>query len=84
MTSHVFIFFSQWEQAMSQFCVDEFSVMSRPHACCKSRGSIRRACFDSLPNPGYSAKPGYTAPSMPHEPGFNFDKNACEHVGKHK
>ncbi|XP_070703181.1 extracellular matrix protein 1 [Pempheris klunzingeri] len=67
-----------WKQALSQFCVDEYSTMTLPYECCADRGDARWTCFNSeLPNPDYNPTPGYTAPPVPEEPGFNFDENAC-------
>ena len=72
------IFLLQWKQALSQFCVEEYGTMTLPYECCEDGGDARWTCFDSeLPNPNYSSTPGYTAPIMPQEPGFNFNANAC-------
>ncbi|XP_049890550.1 extracellular matrix protein 1-like [Epinephelus moara] len=67
-----------WKQALSQFCVEEYSTMTLPYVCCADRGDARWRCFDSeLPNPNYEATPGYTAPAVPDEPGFIFNPNTC-------
>ncbi|XP_034561204.1 extracellular matrix protein 1-like [Notolabrus celidotus] len=67
-----------WKQALSQFCVEEYSVMTSPYECCEDRGDARWTCFNSeLPNPDYNPVPGYTAPAIPLQPGFNFNANAC-------
>ncbi|XP_057684457.1 extracellular matrix protein 1-like isoform X2 [Corythoichthys intestinalis] len=67
-----------WKEALSQFCTEEFMTMSGHYECCRMDGDERWTCFDSeLPNPDYEATPGYTAPAMPFEPGFDFDVNAC-------
>lgn len=72
------IFVLQWKQALSQFCVEEYSTMTLPYECCADRGDARWTCFDSeLPNPNYNPTPGYTAPTMPQEPGFTFNANVC-------
>ncbi|KAG7225526.1 hypothetical protein INR49_027522 [Caranx melampygus] len=66
-----------WKQALSQFCVEEYSTMSAPYECCESRGDARWLCFNSeLPNPNYNPTPGYTAPAVPEELGFTFDATA--------
>nr|XP_046273070.1 extracellular matrix protein 1-like [Scatophagus argus] len=67
-----------WKQALSQFCVEEYSTMTVPYECCADRGETRWTCFDSeLPNPNYKPTPGYTAPPVPQELGFIFNANAC-------
>ncbi|XP_041868425.1 extracellular matrix protein 1-like [Melanotaenia boesemani] len=67
-----------WKQALSQFCVEEYSTMTMAYECCQYKGDARWICFDSeLPNPDYSPIPGYTAPEMPPELGFTFDPTAC-------
>ncbi|XP_069372841.1 extracellular matrix protein 1 [Paralichthys olivaceus] len=67
-----------WKQALSQFCVEEYSTMTMPYECCEDRGDARWTCFNSeLPNPNYSSTPGYTAPNVPEEPGFTFNPNTC-------
>ncbi|XP_059206286.1 extracellular matrix protein 1 [Centropristis striata] len=67
-----------WKQALSQFCVEEYSTMTKAYVCCADRGDERWICFDSeLPNPNYDPTPGYTAPQIPEEPGFTFNANAC-------
>uniref|UniRef100_A0A3Q3KG02 Extracellular matrix protein 1a n=2 Tax=Monopterus albus TaxID=43700 RepID=A0A3Q3KG02_MONAL len=67
-----------WHQALSQFCVDEFSVMTVPYLCCEAKGDARWMCFNSeLPNPNYYPVPDYTAPKVPLEPGFTFNPYAC-------
>ncbi|XP_054462629.1 extracellular matrix protein 1-like [Anoplopoma fimbria] len=67
-----------WKQTLSQFCMEEFSTMTKAYMCCADRGDARWACFDSeLPNPNYDSKPGYTAPPVPEEPGFTFNAFAC-------
>uniref|UniRef100_A0A1A7YZ92 Extracellular matrix protein 1 n=1 Tax=Iconisemion striatum TaxID=60296 RepID=A0A1A7YZ92_9TELE len=67
-----------WKQALSQFCVEEYSTMSSVYECCQYKDVARWTCFDSeLPNPDYNGKPLYTAPLMPQEPGFTFNSNAC-------
>ncbi|XP_041664617.1 extracellular matrix protein 1 [Cheilinus undulatus] len=67
-----------WKQALSQFCVEEYSTMTLAYECCEDRGDARWSCFNSeLPNPNYSPTPGYTAPEVPLQPGFTFNANAC-------
>ncbi|XP_034456110.1 extracellular matrix protein 1 [Hippoglossus hippoglossus] len=67
-----------WKQTLSQFCVEEYSIKTMPYECCKGKGDARWTCFDSkLPNPDYSPTPGYTAPSVPEEPGFTYNINTC-------
>ncbi|XP_053303482.1 extracellular matrix protein 1 isoform X1 [Pleuronectes platessa] len=67
-----------WKQALSQFCVEEYSTMTAAYLCCRSQGDARWTCFDSeLPNPDYSPTPGYTAPHVPEEPGFTYNTNTC-------
>ncbi|XP_069032263.1 extracellular matrix protein 1 [Embiotoca jacksoni] len=67
-----------WKQALSQFCVDEYSTMTLPYECCEGTPDARWTCFNSeLPNPNYDASPGYTAPVVPGQPGFTFNPNAC-------
>uniref|UniRef100_A0A1A8HZG4 Extracellular matrix protein 1 n=1 Tax=Nothobranchius kuhntae TaxID=321403 RepID=A0A1A8HZG4_NOTKU len=67
-----------WKQALSQFCVEEYSTMSAVYECCEYKNVARWTCFDSdLPNPDYDKKPDYIAPNMPREPGFTFDSDAC-------
>ncbi|XP_035537390.1 extracellular matrix protein 1 [Morone saxatilis] len=67
-----------WKQALSQFCVEEYSTMTVPYECCADRGEAQWMCFDrELPNPDYYPTPGYTAPPAPLEPGFIFSPNAC-------
>lgn len=68
----------QWRQALSQFCVDEYATMTVPYECCEDRGEARWTCFNTdVPNPFYTPTLGYTAPSLPQEPGFTFNLNAC-------
>uniref|UniRef100_A0A3Q3ASK6 Extracellular matrix protein 1a n=2 Tax=Kryptolebias marmoratus TaxID=37003 RepID=A0A3Q3ASK6_KRYMA len=63
-----------WKQALSRFCIDEFSVKTSPYECCEYKDEERWTCFNSqLPNPHYFGKPGYTSPPMPAEPGFSFN-----------
>ncbi|CAK6949276.1 extracellular matrix protein 1-like [Scomber scombrus] len=67
-----------WKQALSQFCVEEFSTMTRAYKCCREKGDAQWTCFDSeLPNPNYDPTPGYTAPQLPLELGFTFNADAC-------
>ncbi|XP_023120843.2 extracellular matrix protein 1-like [Amphiprion ocellaris] len=67
-----------WKQALSQFCVDEYSTMTVPYICCEATGDARWSCFNSeLENPNYNPTPGYTAPPMNWEPGFTFNPRAC-------
>ncbi|KAM5129360.1 extracellular matrix protein 1-like [Mantella aurantiaca] len=43
-----------WKNAMNSFCMDEFSVKTRPYNCCKKRDIERETCFsDEAPNPNY-------------------------------
>lgn len=45
-----------WKNGLDQFCEDEFSVKTRPHHCCKRRGSEREACFaKEAPASGYES-----------------------------
>ncbi|KAM6217146.1 extracellular matrix protein 1 [Rhynchocyon petersi] len=77
-----------WEDSMSQFCEEEFSVKTRPHWCCKQRGEARFSCFQKeAPQPHYqlracpSQQPGITSgPELPFPPGLpTLDnvKNIC-------
>ncbi|KAF3834073.1 hypothetical protein F7725_025277 [Dissostichus mawsoni] len=67
-----------WKQALSQFCTEEASTMTKAYVCCADRGEARWTCFNSeLPNPYYDPTPGYTAPPVPEEAGFTFDPNDC-------
>ncbi|XP_053190151.1 extracellular matrix protein 1-like [Scomber japonicus] len=67
-----------WKQALSEFCVAEYSTMTRAYECCRKKGDERWSCFDSeLPNPNYDPTPGYTAPQLPLELGFSFNADAC-------
>lgn len=67
-----------WKQALSQFCVEEYSTMTAAYVCCADRGTARWVCFNSeLPNPNYDPTPGYTAPPVPQEPGFMFNPYVC-------
>ncbi|XP_051811550.1 extracellular matrix protein 1-like [Acanthochromis polyacanthus] len=67
-----------WKQALSQFCVDEYSTMTVPYVCCEASGDARWSCFNSKPeNPNYNPTLGYTAPPMNWEPGFTFNPQAC-------
>ncbi|XP_033980360.1 extracellular matrix protein 1-like [Trematomus bernacchii] len=67
-----------WKQALSQFCTEESSTMTRAYVCCADTGEARWTCFnEELPNPNYDPTPGYTAPPVPEEAGFTFDANAC-------
>ncbi|XP_029299304.1 extracellular matrix protein 1 [Cottoperca gobio] len=67
-----------WKQALTQFCVEEFSTMTNAYVCCVDSGDDRWECFDSeLPNPNYDPTPGYTAPTVAEELGFIFNATAC-------
>ncbi|XP_029919969.1 extracellular matrix protein 1 [Myripristis murdjan] len=78
-SSHILCCAQQaWRQALSQFCVDEYATMTVPYECCEDRGEARWTCFNTdVPNPFYTPTLGYTAPSLPQEPGFTFNLNAC-------
>ncbi|XP_030003712.1 extracellular matrix protein 1 [Sphaeramia orbicularis] len=67
-----------WKQALSQFCQEEYSTMSPAYECCQKSGNEKWICFNSdLPNPHYSPTPGYTAPTVPPQPGFTFNPQDC-------
>lgn len=68
----------QWKQALSQYCDEEYGTMTAVYECCESKDETRWTCFNSeLPNPDYNPTPGYTALSVPQEPGFTFNATAC-------
>ncbi|XP_038135374.1 extracellular matrix protein 1-like [Cyprinodon tularosa] len=67
-----------WKQALTRFCVEEFSTMTLAYNCCENTGEDRWRCFiGRLEKPDYSCVPGYTAPSTASEPGFTYDQSAC-------
>ncbi|XP_048212922.1 extracellular matrix protein 1 [Perognathus longimembris pacificus] len=77
-----------WEDSMTRFCEAEFSVKTRPHACCRLQGEARFACFqEEAPRPHYHARvcpspqPGLSSgPEVPFPPGMpTVDKlrNIC-------
>lgn len=68
-----------WKRALSLFCTAEYSTMTLVYECCEYSGSSRWSCFNTdVANPRYTAIPGYTAPSVPLQPGlFIFNSNAC-------
>lgn len=67
-----------WEQALSTFCSDEFSVKTRHHHCCKKEGGARLSCFHrESPNPTYLPTTQGEGSSPIPEPGFTFNPNTC-------
>ncbi|XP_045574922.1 extracellular matrix protein 1 isoform X1 [Salmo salar] len=67
-----------WEQTLSTFCTDEFSVKTRHHHCCKKEGGDRLSCFHSqTPNPNYLPNTQGAGSSPIPEPGFTFNPNTC-------
>lgn len=71
-------FLLQWKQALTQFCMEEYATMTAAYHCCEQSGAARWLCFDgAVSKRNYSPTAGYTAPSLPEEPGFTFDANTC-------
>uniref|UniRef100_A0A4W5LBE6 Extracellular matrix protein 1a n=1 Tax=Hucho hucho TaxID=62062 RepID=A0A4W5LBE6_9TELE len=67
-----------WEQTLSTFCTDEFSVKTSHYHCCKKQGGDRLSCFHSqTPNPHYLPTTQGAGSSPIPEPGFTFNPNTC-------
>uniref|UniRef100_A0AAZ3PMP1 Extracellular matrix protein 1 n=1 Tax=Oncorhynchus tshawytscha TaxID=74940 RepID=A0AAZ3PMP1_ONCTS len=67
-----------WEQALSTFCSDEFSVKTRHYHCCKKERGDRLSCFHrENPNPTYLPTTQGAGSSPIPEPGFTFNPNTC-------
>ncbi|XP_077319497.1 extracellular matrix protein 1-like [Lithobates pipiens] len=45
-----------WENAMDNFCMEEFTTMTRQYHCCKKTGEQRKTCFSNdAPNSNYNS-----------------------------
>ncbi|KAL0985383.1 hypothetical protein UPYG_G00156190 [Umbra pygmaea] len=72
-----------WDQSISTFCKEEFSVKARHYSCCREKED-RDYCFhEAAPNPTYmpiTEETGSTPDPEPEpepEPGFTFDPKTC-------
>ncbi|XP_065138323.1 extracellular matrix protein 1 [Paramisgurnus dabryanus] len=67
-----------WKTSLSQFCIDEFSIMTVAHECCDVKGEDRWNCFNKqAANPSYQPLPDFNAPMIPPDRIFNWDPNTC-------
>ncbi|KAK7898908.1 hypothetical protein WMY93_019761 [Mugilogobius chulae] len=69
-----------WVQALSQFCVEEYSTMTGPYDCCRHQGSARWMCFSTEPfNPSYSPTLDYIAQFTPHVEALETEPGRFSH-----
>ncbi|XP_055013500.1 extracellular matrix protein 1 [Boleophthalmus pectinirostris] len=67
-----------WMQALSQFCVEEFSTMTAAYDCCRLQGAARWICFSTEPfNPSYSPTLEHITQFTPNAEVFVFKNNEC-------
>ncbi|KAL0985384.1 hypothetical protein UPYG_G00156200 [Umbra pygmaea] len=66
-----------WNQSISKFCEEEFSVKTSHYGCCRKTEDRDRCFNEAAPNPTYMPITEETGSTPDPEPGFTFDPNTC-------